>query len=63
MQRRYYWAYRTLSQRIHAEEGKFFAIGLPRLANHLRAHLVEAVGVPPETADRLLADDLNGKTL
>jgi len=56
-----YWAYKTLALRIQNEEGKFFAIGLPRLAHHLRVHLVENFGVSEADADRLIADDLNGK--
>ena len=57
----YYWAYKTLAFRIHNEEGKFFAIGLPRLGQYLRAHLVENFGVSAAEADRLIDDDLNGK--
>ena len=58
-----YWAYKALAVRIHAGEGKFFAIGLPRLARYLHAHLVETFGVSAADADRLIADDLNGKPL
>jgi len=50
----------SLAERIHAQEGRLHAIGLPRLAGHLRAHLVEACGLSPSDADRLTAADLNG---
>jgi len=59
----YYTTYQTLAARIQAEEGKLFAIRLPRQAHHLRTHLVESCGLSPAAADRLLSDDLNGKPL
>ncbi len=52
--------YQALADRIHAEEGRLFAIGLPRLARHLRDHLAEARGLDAREADRLIAADLNG---
>lgn len=57
----FYGAYQTLSARIHAGEGKLFAIALPRLSRHLHAHLVEVCGLTTAEADRLLAADLNKK--
>ncbi len=59
----YYGTYQALAARIHAEEGKLFAIGLPSMTRHLRAHLAEACGLAAPEADRLLAADLNGKPL
>jgi len=56
-----YGAYQTLAARIHAGEGKLFAIALPRLSRHLHAHLVEVCGLTTAEADRLLAADLNKK--
>jgi radical SAM superfamily enzyme YgiQ (UPF0313 family) len=56
----YYAAYQALAARIHAEEGKLFAIGLPRMTRHLRAHLTETCGLALSEVDRLLAADLNG---
>lgn len=50
----------ALAERIHAQEGRLHAIGLPRLAGHLRAHLVDACGLAPQTAERVTAADLNG---
>ena len=58
----YYGAYQTLAARICADEGKFFAIALPRLAQHLRTHLVEACELSATAAEAILTDDLNGKT-
>ncbi len=57
----YYGTYQTLATRIQTEEGKLFAIGLPRLSHLLHAHLTEACGISPSDADSLLAADLNGK--
>ncbi len=57
----YYGAYQKLAARIHAEEGKFFAIGLIRLAHHLRTHLTESCGLAESDAGALIATDLNGK--
>jgi radical SAM superfamily enzyme YgiQ (UPF0313 family) len=57
----YYGTYQTLATRIHAEEGKLFALGLPRLSRLLHAHLTGACGIPSPDADSLLAADLNGK--
>ncbi len=59
----YYSTYQTLAARIHAQEGKLFAIGFPSMTRHLRSHLVEACGLSALTADALLAADTNGKTL
>ncbi len=59
----YYRAYQLLAARIHAEEGKLFAIGLAGMSRHVHAHLVEACGVSPTVADDILADDLNKKPL
>jgi len=59
----FYRAYQTLADRLHTGEGKLFAIALPRLSRHLHAHLVETCGLPSAKADKLLADDLNGKGL
>ena len=56
-----YGAYAELAARIRDGEGKLFAIALPRLARHLHAHLVENCRLSAAEADRLLADDLNGK--
>ena len=58
-----YGAYQTLANRLHAGEGKLFAIALPRLSRHLHAHLIETCGLLSADADLLLADDLNGKGL
>jgi hypothetical protein len=55
-------SYRRLAERLHAEEGKLFAIGLPRLAHHLRAHLAEC-GASADEAARLVAADLNARPL
>lgn len=57
----YYGAYQRLAAQIHAEEGKFFAIGLPRLACYLRTHLTAACGLTPAAAEAILDDDLNAK--
>ncbi|MEI7901219.1 MAG: DUF4080 domain-containing protein [bacterium] len=57
----YYHAYQMLAARIHAAEGKLFAIGLPCLTQHLRRHLVEECGLSASEADPLLTADLNGK--
>ena len=57
----FYGAYQTLAARIHAGEGKLFAIALPRLSRHLHAHLVEVCGMTTAEADRLLAADLSKK--
>ena len=57
----YCGAYQKLAARIHAEEGKFFAIGLIRLAHHLRMHLTESYGLSESDAGALIATDLNGK--
>lgn len=51
----------ALAERIRAEEGRLFAIGLPRLAKLLREHLVAACGIGADEADALLASDLNAK--
>jgi radical SAM superfamily enzyme YgiQ (UPF0313 family) len=57
----YYGTYQTLATRIQAEEGKLFAIGLPRLSRLLYAHLTEACGISPSDAEAHIAVDLNGK--
>ena len=57
----YFSTYHALATRIHAEEGKLFAIGLPSMTRHLRKHLVETCGLSQAAADKHLADDLNGK--
>lgn len=57
----FYGAHARLASRIHAGEGKLFAISMPRLAGHLRAELVENCGIGAAEADRLLAADLNAK--
>ena len=57
----FYGAYQRLAARVHAGEGKLFAISLPRLAGYLRAELVETCGIGANEADRLCAADLNGK--
>jgi radical SAM superfamily enzyme YgiQ (UPF0313 family) len=57
----YYGAYQSLATRIHAEEGKLFAIGLSSMVRYLREHLVETCGLSTSAADKLLAADLNGK--
>jgi len=57
----YYRAYLSLAMRIRHEEGRFFAISLPRLATLLRAHLASEFGVPEADAERAINDDLNGK--
>lgn len=53
--------YQSLATRIRTEEGKLFAIGLPRLARLLCAHLVEHGGLAHAQAERCLANDLNAK--
>jgi radical SAM superfamily enzyme YgiQ (UPF0313 family) len=57
-----YGTCQALAARIHAEEGKLFALGLPRLARHLREHLVQTCGLSAAEADARIASDLNGKT-
>ena len=57
----YYGTYQSLATRIHADEGKLFAIGLSSMVRYLRAHLVETCGLSTSAADKLLAEDLNGK--
>lgn len=57
----FFTAYQTLAERIHAGEGKLFALGLPRLAGHLLAHLTEHGGLARAEAETLLAEDLNAK--
>jgi hypothetical protein len=57
----YFGTYQKLATRIQAEEGKLFAISLPRLSRLLHAHLTDVCGLLPATADTLLAADLNGK--
>ena len=59
----YFNMYQMLAARIHAEEGKLFAIGLPSMTRHLRTHLAEACGLSAAAADALLAADTNGKIL
>ena len=56
----YCGAYQALAAQIHAEEGKLFALGLPRLARFLRDHLVETCMLDARDADHLIAADLNG---
>lgn len=56
-----YSAYARLAERIHTEEGKLFALSMPRLASHLRTELTASCGVGTAEADRLLAADLNAK--
>ena len=56
----YYRTYQSLATRIRREEGRFFAIALPRLAALLRDHLVAELGVPEADADRAISRDLNG---
>ena len=57
----FFAAYRALSDRICDEEGRLFAIGLPRLARHLRSHLAEHCGVAADQAQSLIDADLNAK--
>jgi len=57
----FYGAYQRLAARIHAGEGRLFAISLPRLAGHLSAELAETCGIGKNEADRLCAADLTGK--
>ena len=57
----FFAAYRALSGRICDAEGRLFAIGLPRLARHLRDHLAEHCGLAAAEAQRLIDDDLNAK--
>jgi len=57
----YYGAYQSLAAKIHAEEGKLFAIGLPRLAHYLGEHLCATCGLTPSAAEAILADDLSAK--
>ena len=59
----YFNMYQMLAARIHAEEGKLFAIGLPSMTRHLRTHLAEACGLSAAAADALLAADTYGKIL
>lgn len=54
-------AYQDLAARVAGEEGRLFAIGLPRLGRLLREHLVGACGLPESEADALLSADLNAK--
>ncbi len=56
-------AYARLAARLHAGEGRLFAIGMPRLAGYLREELTETCGLDAAEADRLLAADLNAKAL
>ena len=56
----YYRTYHALAARIRREEGRFFAIALPRLAALLRSHLVAELGVPEANADHAISRDLNG---
>lgn len=53
--------YQALAARIAKEEGRLFAIGLPRLGRLIREHLVSACGLSACEADSLLAADLNTK--
>lgn len=53
--------YQALAERIAAEEGRLFAIGLPRLGRILRDHLVGACGLASREAEALLAADLSAK--
>lgn len=57
----FYSVYQRLAARIHAQEGKLFAIRLPRLAEHVRSLLLDLCGIGTNDVDRLLAADLNGK--
>lgn len=56
-----YAAYQTLAERLYRDEGRLFAIALPRLALYLGAHLTEHGGIPAEDARRLIDEDLNAK--
>jgi len=51
----------ALAARIHAEEGRLFALSPNRLARHLRAHLTEYHGMSATETDALLAADLSAK--
>ena len=53
--------YQSLAARIADQEGRLFAIGLPRFARLLREHLVSSCGYSDSAADNLLAADLNAK--
>ena len=57
----YYSAYQTLAARIHAGEGRLFAIGLTNMTRHLRTYLAGACGLSPASADAVITADLNGK--
>ncbi len=55
----FFGAYQALAGRIQNAEGKMFALSMPRMALHLRQHLIEHCGLPPPQAEKIVTDDLN----